>query len=75
MTIKGNFIPSGICDSVLPCSDAIAISLIVDGLRANAISSPLIGVRRWRIVVGPLLGCEQLSVKDHPIACSILRRK
>lgn len=72
MAIKGNSVPGGICDSTLPCRDTFAIGLVVNRLRASAIGSPLVRVRGWCIVVGPLPGCEQLTVKDHLITCGIL---
>ena len=72
MTIEGNPVPGGICDGALPCSDALAVGLVVDRLGASTTSRPLVKVRGWCVVIGPLPGREQLTVKNHPITCSIL---
>jgi len=74
MAIKGHLSPAGICDDALPCSDTLAIGLVVDRLPANTSGSPLVRVRRGRVVVGPLPGREQLTVEDHLVACGILSR-
>jgi hypothetical protein len=70
--IEGHPVPSGICDGALPGSDTLAVGLVVDRLGASTTSGPLVKVRGWRVVVGPLPGREQLTVKDRLITCGIL---
>ena len=72
MAIKRDPVSGGIGDGALPRIDTLAINLVDDGLSASTSSRPLIRVRGWRIVIGPLRRREQLVVKDHTITRGVL---
>ena len=75
MVLIGNIITSGISDVALPCSDTVAIGLVVDRLTASTAKNPLVRVRGRSVVIGPLHGRVQLTIINHLIARDILYQK
>lgn len=72
MTIEGDMVSGGVGNIALPCRHPTAICLIVNRRSASSIGGPLVSMRGWRVVVGPLPRREQLIVEDYLITCGIL---